>query len=269
MAIYDNRVCKQCGRTFSGGPRAWYCPECRAERKKEQSRTSKWREVRGLTRKIGSEAICQNCGSKYTINSANQKYCEKCADEMHRKVDNEQGIKYYRERINKAERNIKRRSYYAKNKAILNLKRRIYYAHNREKILLAAKARNKKTRKHYYLVNKDKILLANKKWRQNNAEYLNRYSVERYWSKKAHERTCAFVLQDGDLDIVYGNCAKHLKTPYFRGIDGTEYDDYKLIDDLTDDEKTRFVRSYNAINNTFYTLEEIIKLTMGEELDIK
>ena len=30
------RTCRQCGRTFWGGPRAWYCPECRKERQAAQ-----------------------------------------------------------------------------------------------------------------------------------------------------------------------------------------------------------------------------------------
>lgn len=37
MAIYDNRICKECGIKFSGGPRAWYCPNCRKERQKKQA----------------------------------------------------------------------------------------------------------------------------------------------------------------------------------------------------------------------------------------
>lgn len=30
------RTCRQCGVKFTGGPRAWYCPECREARVKEQ-----------------------------------------------------------------------------------------------------------------------------------------------------------------------------------------------------------------------------------------
>lgn len=68
------RVCKTCGRTFDGGPRAWYCPECRAERKKNRNRTQ-------TNRPIGSTDICQRCGEPYIVMSWRQKYCEKCADE--------------------------------------------------------------------------------------------------------------------------------------------------------------------------------------------
>lgn len=35
LAIYNNRICQQCGKTFSGDPRFWYCIECRKERRKE------------------------------------------------------------------------------------------------------------------------------------------------------------------------------------------------------------------------------------------
>lgn len=30
------RICQGCGKTFLGGPRAWYCEDCREERKKKQ-----------------------------------------------------------------------------------------------------------------------------------------------------------------------------------------------------------------------------------------
>ena len=35
------RICRTCGTSFLGGPRAFYCPECREERKKEQSKKYK------------------------------------------------------------------------------------------------------------------------------------------------------------------------------------------------------------------------------------
>lgn len=36
------RTCRQCGTTFEGGPRAWYCPACRELRRREAQ--AKYRE---------------------------------------------------------------------------------------------------------------------------------------------------------------------------------------------------------------------------------
>jgi Zn finger protein HypA/HybF involved in hydrogenase expression len=116
MAIYNNRVCKECGRTFSGGPRSWYCPECRAERLKAKDREYK---RKGSERKLGNKDICKNCGKEYIINSGMQKYCPECQDKMHKELDNKQGIEYYNTRVDKVERAAKRRAKY-QNKPYLN-----------------------------------------------------------------------------------------------------------------------------------------------------
>lgn len=108
MAIYDNRICRTCGAQFSGGPRAWYCPECRRERE----RIRKKRYNRGeFARHIGQKDLCENCGNEYTVESGLQKYCPDCARIMHKKLDAEQSLDYYRrnkESINPA-RNERRR----------------------------------------------------------------------------------------------------------------------------------------------------------------
>ena len=54
MAIYDNRICRDCGCIFSGGPRSWYCEKCRAERRKEAHTKHVNRKKMGLSVKIGS-----------------------------------------------------------------------------------------------------------------------------------------------------------------------------------------------------------------------
>lgn len=92
MAIYDNRVCKQCGRNFSGGPRAWYCPYCRYERRKEKDR--KYHKD-GSMRKIGDTDFCVNCGKPYTITSGMQKYCPDCALACIREIDRQQSLALY------------------------------------------------------------------------------------------------------------------------------------------------------------------------------
>lgn len=109
MAIYGNRVCKQCGRTFSGGPRAWFCPDCRYERNKEKNRIH---HQNGPMRKIGSIDYCVNCGKTYTVTSGLQKYCANCAPLCVAEVDRRQGLDYYYQNkgnIN-PKRNIKRKS---------------------------------------------------------------------------------------------------------------------------------------------------------------
>ena len=107
MAIYD-RICQTCGASFKGGPRAWYCPNCRKSRGKE--RAKRYREE-GFSRHIGDIDICANCGGEYIIAGGLQRYCEKCQKEMHMQVDRQQSLAYYaehREEINPA-RNERRR----------------------------------------------------------------------------------------------------------------------------------------------------------------
>ena len=61
MAIYDNRICKQCGTTFSGGAHAFYCDICRVERSKELDRARKQRSRNGTARKTGSTVYNKPC----------------------------------------------------------------------------------------------------------------------------------------------------------------------------------------------------------------
>lgn len=72
------RECQECGKAFKGGPRSWYCPECREIRKKESTKAYRERKANGKSRSIGSKDICKNCGELYTVNSGLQIYCEKC-----------------------------------------------------------------------------------------------------------------------------------------------------------------------------------------------
>lgn len=61
------RVCKQCGSEFSGGPRAWYCPDCRHERQREQARRFREKKAKGLVdRPLGSLDKCEVCGREYS-----------------------------------------------------------------------------------------------------------------------------------------------------------------------------------------------------------
>lgn len=80
-SVLRERTCRRCEASFTGGPRAWYCPRCRKERKKEQ------KQNQGETvRPLGSTDVCQICGNKYIVNSSRQKYCPDCATEATKEV---------------------------------------------------------------------------------------------------------------------------------------------------------------------------------------
>ncbi len=132
MAIYDNRKCKTCGAVFSGGPRAWYCPECRIERKKITTKEHRERKTFGKSRKIGERYKCERCGEEYVLASSLQKYCEKCTKIAHRELDNRQGTEYYHTKLDKKHRSETRKKYYALNKEKINEKRRLKYRQKKE-----------------------------------------------------------------------------------------------------------------------------------------
>lgn len=71
------RTCRQCGAVFGGGPRAMYCPMCRAERVKAANRAHK---QHGPARPLGSVDICQRCGHEYVVEGGQQRYCKACAN---------------------------------------------------------------------------------------------------------------------------------------------------------------------------------------------
>lgn len=102
------RICKQCNSPFNGGPRAWYCPNCRRGRERERARRY-WKE--GYKRPLGSIDKCKNCGGEYVVKGGLQRYCDKCAPIMIKQHDRIQALDYYnanRDAINKV-RKIKRR----------------------------------------------------------------------------------------------------------------------------------------------------------------
>lgn len=90
------RTCVECGRSFMGGPRAWYCPDCRAIRGKKTNAAYRARKREGKAREIGSADICKNCGKKYIVVGSLQKYCPECAPEMIKALDRVQGLEYYK-----------------------------------------------------------------------------------------------------------------------------------------------------------------------------
>lgn len=92
-SVVRARICRECGASFLGGPRAWYCPDCRAERKKVQRKARKSQTVRPL----GSIDICQNCGKEYIVKSGRQIYCPDCADAVVREKVNAHKRQYMQE----------------------------------------------------------------------------------------------------------------------------------------------------------------------------
>jgi len=76
-SVVRTRVCTACGADFPGGPRAAFCPTCRAERKRQRERTYK-RHPSG--RHLGSIDLCTVCGSEYVVKGGLQKYCPACAE---------------------------------------------------------------------------------------------------------------------------------------------------------------------------------------------
>ena len=77
------RTCRQCGAVFDGGPRAWYCPDCREVRRKERDKNYK---KTGTIRPLGSVDHCVVCGQEYVVKSSRQKYCPDCAPDAVKEI---------------------------------------------------------------------------------------------------------------------------------------------------------------------------------------
>lgn len=85
------RTCHTCGAAFLGGPRARYCPTCRAERQKARERKY---QASGYSRHLGDIDNCVICGGEYVIQSGRQKYCPRCAPDAIREIDRAQAIRW-------------------------------------------------------------------------------------------------------------------------------------------------------------------------------
>lgn len=92
-----DKICRTCRRSFMGGPRAWYCPECRHERKKNAHREHKRKKKLGLTRAIGSIDTCKYCGKEYEVKGGLQEMCEDCKPVMYAIYDRKSSLEFYRE----------------------------------------------------------------------------------------------------------------------------------------------------------------------------
>jgi predicted DNA-binding transcriptional regulator AlpA len=109
--MIQDRTCRECGCSFEGGPRAYYCQTCREERRRRQNTEGKAKARKGLTRKLGSIDTCQRCKNEYTVNSGLQRFCPDCQPQHTLEYDRETSLPFYhehKERINPV-RNERRR----------------------------------------------------------------------------------------------------------------------------------------------------------------
>lgn len=91
------RICKECGMSFPGGPRAWYCPDCRKERKRKHDNEYKERKRSGKVIPNGSVIKCEICGKEIIKNGGLQRFCDECAAKHLKKIDNEQSLRWKKE----------------------------------------------------------------------------------------------------------------------------------------------------------------------------
>lgn len=99
----QDRVCRTCQKTFKGGPRAYYCPSCRAERERESMRRYKRNKRAGNIRPLGSKDECERCGGEYTVQGGNQRFCSTCQPIHNVEHDRTTSLAFYhenKERIN-------------------------------------------------------------------------------------------------------------------------------------------------------------------------
>lgn len=76
--MIQNRTCRECGRQFDGGPRAYYCPSCRLERDRATAAKYRLRKRNGDARPIGSLDKCERCHNDFTVNGGLQRFCPDC-----------------------------------------------------------------------------------------------------------------------------------------------------------------------------------------------
>lgn len=101
------RICRTCGTIFLGGPRAFYCPECRQERKKEQSKRYKERIKHGSTAPLGSIIQCESCGCDIIKCGGLQRFCKQCAKKHLKIIGNKQSADWNKKNKEKVKKSKK------------------------------------------------------------------------------------------------------------------------------------------------------------------
>lgn len=109
--MIQDRICRECGADFKGGPRAYYCPSCRIERRKQNAREFRRRKRSGEVRPLGSKDKCERCGAEYTVQAGAQRFCPECQPIHAAEYDRVTSLEFYnqhKDRINPP-RKLKRR----------------------------------------------------------------------------------------------------------------------------------------------------------------
>lgn len=109
--MLQERTCRECQVIFRGGPRAYYCPDCRISRAKIASAEYKRRKRKGLTRTIGSTDVCERCRKPYTVEGGQQRFCPECQPIHAAEYDRITSLEFYKENKDKINppRKMKRR----------------------------------------------------------------------------------------------------------------------------------------------------------------
>lgn len=94
MVHMAEKNCITCKTAFLGGPRAFYCPACRIERKKQISREHKERKRLGLSRRVGDLMVCVDCGIKYEYYIGAKDRCPDCAKKHLKEIDNVKSLEW-------------------------------------------------------------------------------------------------------------------------------------------------------------------------------
>lgn len=92
------RVCQECGSSFKGGPRAYYCNSCREVRKKAAKADYIIRKRAGEVRTLGSKDSCQRCGKEYIVEGGLQRYCPECQPIHSAEYDRTTSLSFYHEK---------------------------------------------------------------------------------------------------------------------------------------------------------------------------
>lgn len=109
--MLQQRICNTCSKSFDGGPRAYYCPSCRADRKREAKARYQERKRNGAVRPIGSVDACEMCGDPYAVEGGLQRFCPTCQPIHAAEYDRQTSLPFYhkkKDRVNPV-RNEKRR----------------------------------------------------------------------------------------------------------------------------------------------------------------
>lgn len=100
-------ICRECGAPFAGGPRAWYCPSCREERKKKALAAHRARKKAGSAVRVGDIMQCELCHQNIIRSGPLQRFCPECAAIHLKEVDNAQSLEWKKNNLEKM-REIKR-----------------------------------------------------------------------------------------------------------------------------------------------------------------